>query len=78
MAVTSVAGATTKFTLGTWDCTVDSDVGTCGFSLELGIVHVCGHAHVRSYVSPGMDCVHWYIKLQSLEKWFGIPNLLLF
>ena len=32
------------------DCIVDSDV-----SLVLGVLHVCGHADVRSHVSPGMD-----------------------
>ena len=25
--------------------------------IMLGILHLCGHAHVRSHVSPGMDCV---------------------
>ena len=24
--------------------------------LVLGILHVCGYAHVRLHVSPGMDC----------------------
>ena len=37
-------------------CTGDSDVGTSDFSLVLGTMYVCGHAHVRSQVSPGMDC----------------------
>ena len=34
---------------------IDSDVGTGDFSLVVGILHVCGHAHVQSHVSPGMD-----------------------
>ena len=38
------------------DCTVDSDVGTSDFLLVLGILQVSAHVHVRSYVSPGMDC----------------------
>ena len=37
------------------NCAVDSDVGTGDFSLVLGILHVCGHARMRSHVSPGMD-----------------------
>ena len=36
---------------------VDCDGGTGAFSLMLEILHVCGHAHVRSHVYPGMDCV---------------------
>ena len=36
---------------------VDCDCGTGIFSLMLEILHVRGHAHVRSYVYPGMDCV---------------------
>jgi len=38
------------------DCMVDSDAGKGDLSFELGILHVCGHAHVRSHLSPGMDC----------------------
>ena len=45
-----------KFLFGMCDCTVDSDVGTCNFTLLLGILHFCGLVHVRSYVSPDMDC----------------------
>ena len=37
------------------DCTTDSDVGEGYFSLELGMLNLRGHAHVRSHVSPGMD-----------------------
>ena len=55
MTVTSVAVATKKFLLGMCECTVDSDVGTCDFSLVLQILHVCGYVHVRSHVFPGMD-----------------------
>ena len=36
-------------------CAVNNDVGTGDFSLVLGILHVCGQAHVRSHVSPGME-----------------------
>ena len=53
VTVTIVAVATTKVLFGLCDCTVDSYVGTCDFSLMLRILHVCGHAHV----SPGMDCL---------------------
>ena len=52
MTVTSVAFAT----LGMCDCTVDNDVGMGDFSFVQGTLHVCGHAHARSHVSPGMDC----------------------
>ena len=54
--VISVAVATTKFIFGIYDCTVDIDVGTGDFSLLLGTLQVCGHAHMRSHVSPSMDC----------------------
>ena len=52
----SVAVAVMKFLFGTCDCTVDIDNQTGDFSLVLGILHVSGHAHVRSHLSPGMDC----------------------
>ena len=32
-----------------------SDIGKGDISLVRGISHMCGHAHVRSHVSPGMD-----------------------
>ena len=47
MTVSSVAVATTKFLFGMRDCMVDSDVGTDNFLLVLGILHICGHVHVR-------------------------------
>ena len=56
MTVTSVVVARAKLLFCMCDCTVDTDVGTGEFSLVLGTLHVCGHAHVRSQVSPGMDC----------------------
>jgi len=56
MTVTSFAVATKKFLFGMCDCMVDSDAGKGDLSFELGILHVCGHAHVRSHLSPGMDC----------------------
>ena len=56
MTFTSVAIAKTKLLFGMHDCTVDSDVGTGDFSLVLGILRMCGHAHVQSHVSPGMEC----------------------
>ena len=45
MAVICVAVATTKFLFDMCDRTVAS----------VEILQVCGHAHVRSHVSPGMD-----------------------
>ena len=55
MTATSVAAAT-KLLFCMCDCTVDIDVGTGDFSPALEILHVCGHAHVRSDMFPGMDC----------------------
>ena len=49
-----VVVTTTKFLFCLCDCTVDSDVSTGDFSLLLGILHVCEHAHVRSHVSSGI------------------------
>ena len=51
----SVAVAITKLLFGTHNCRVDCDVGTGDFSLVLGILHVCGHAHAPSHMAPGMD-----------------------
>ena len=45
-----------KFLFGMCDCTVYSD-GLSEFFLMLEILHVYGYVHVRSHVSPGMDCV---------------------
>ena len=56
VTVASVAVVTTKFLSGMYDCTADSEVGTGDSLLVLGIPQMCGHAHVRSHVSPGMDC----------------------
>ena len=56
VTVTNVAVATTELPFGMGDYTVDSDVDTSDFSLVLGILHVCGHVHVRSQASPGVDC----------------------
>ena len=55
VTVTSVAVATTKFPFGMCDRMVDKDAGTHHFSLVRGILHVCGHANVRSHESLGMD-----------------------
>ena len=55
MTVVSVAVEKTKFLFGMCDCTADSDVGTGDFSLMPGILHVCGHADVRSHVSPDTE-----------------------
>ena len=55
MTASSVAVATKKFLFGMCDCTVSSNAGTGDFSLVLGVLYVCGHAHVRSHVPPGMD-----------------------
>ena len=49
--VTSVVVATTKPLSGMCDCTVHSDVGTGDFTHLQEVVHVCGHARVRSHVS---------------------------
>ena len=46
-----------KSIFSTCDCTVDSDVGTGDFLLIQGILHLYGHTHVRSHVSPDMDCL---------------------
>ena len=54
------------FLFGMCDSTVDSDVGTGDFSLMLEILHVCGHAQVRSHVSHSMDCL--YMNLLGLFK----------
>ena len=71
VTVTSVAVATTKFLLGMCDCTTDSDAGTGHFSLALAILHMCGHAYVRSHVSPGMD---WRIFLMQNTPKLLFPN----
>ena len=54
VTVNTVAVATTKFLFGTCHCTFDSDIGTCEFSLVLGILHMFGHEHPRSHLSPGV------------------------
>ena len=56
VTVTSVAVATTKFLFNMCGCTVAGDVGTGDFYLVLDILHVCGHTHARSHMSPSMDC----------------------
>ena len=62
MTTIGVAVATAKFLFGMYDCTVDSDVARAISSL--GMLHVCGHAHVRSNVSQGMECIpNWSIHL---------------
>ena len=53
LTVTSVAIVTKKFIFGMCTCTVDSEASTGDFSLVLGTLNVCGHAHVRSHLSPG-------------------------
>ena len=55
--VTSVAVVTMKFLFGMCDCSVDSDIGTSNYSSVLEILHMCGYAHVRSHMSPCMDCM---------------------
>ena len=57
VTVTSATVATTKFLFGICKCTGDSDVDNGDFSSVLWILHACGHEHVRSHVSPGMDWV---------------------
>ena len=46
MTVTSTAVVTTKFLLGMYDGTIDSDVGTGNCLLMLGISHICGHTNM--------------------------------
>ena len=53
--VTNVAVRTTKFPFGMCDCTLDSNVGMVDILLVLRNLHICGHTHVRSHVSPGTD-----------------------
>ena len=65
MTVIRVAVATTKFVLGIYSCTVDSDIGLGNFSL-LGIL--CGHAYMQSHMSIGMDCYLSIIYLMSSGK----------
>ena len=49
------------------DCTVDSDVGTGNFSLVQGILHICGHTHMRWHMLQGMDCCcHIYIRQENV------------
>ena len=56
MIFTSVPAVAMKSLFGMCDCTVDSDDGKGDFVLVLGILNACGHVHVRSHMSPGMDC----------------------
>ena len=66
--ITSAAVATMKFQFGMCDRTVNSDVGTGDLLLVRGILHVCGHAHVRSHLSPGMDCyLNWFLWIFSIQ-----------
>ena len=57
LTVTNVAVATTKFLFCMSNYTVDSDVGTGDVLRVPAILHMCGYAHVRSQISPGMDCI---------------------
>ena len=52
MTFTGVAVVINKVSIGMCDCTVDNNVGMDDFSLVQGTLHVCGHAHVPSHVSP--------------------------
>ena len=56
MIATSFAVGATKFLFDIYNCTVDIDVGKGDFWLMLQILHMCGHAHMRSHMSSGMDC----------------------
>ena len=71
MTVTSVA-VSKRGSYLTCDCTVDSDVGNCELSRMLGILHVCGHSNVRSYVSPGMDWLNVSSRLSGLQSTFQL------
>ena len=70
--VTYVAIATAKFLFGMCACTANSDVDTGDFSLVLGNLHVCGHVHVRSHVSQGMDCRRLSVTCSNQRQTGGI------
>ena len=73
VTVTCLAVAIKKSLFGMCDCTIDSDVGTGNFSLVVGILQVCGHAHVRSHVSLGMNWTR-YITERERERCYQIIN----
>ena len=77
MTVPCLAVAIKKSLFGMCACTVDSDVGTGDFSLVLGILHVCGLAHVRSHVSLGMNWTK-YIKERERERCYQIINRIVY
>ena len=72
LTVTSGTVVRTNVTFGMCDCTVVSYVGMGNFSLILGILHICGHTHVRLHVSPGMDSMG-YAKL--FLQWGQVARL---
>ena len=57
MTVTGAVVVTAELLFGMCNCTVESDVGSCDFSLVLGIPHVCVDAHMKSHMCQDMDWV---------------------
>ena len=71
MTVTDAAMATVKFVFGTCNCVLNHGVGTGYLSLVLGSLHVCGHAQVRSHLSPDIDCAKLISIIFSLPASHG-------
>lgn len=74
MTVTNVAFATMKFLFDICDGMVDSDVGMGNFLLVLGILHVCGHTHMQSHASPGVDYNEKKCRIYPKSKHLTIGN----
>ena len=53
-----------KFPFGMCDCMIDSDAGKCDFDCTSD-----SDAHVRSHVSPGMDCESMTEKTGEWKAW---------
>jgi len=66
-----LAVATTKFLFGMRDCTASTVMLARPIFQSCWGFCTCGHAHVRSHVSPGMDC---YITLYSWQSCNKIYN----
>ena len=74
MTVISVTVATTKVLFDICNCTVDRDFSTGDSSLVLGILPMCGHAHMRSHVSPGHELVLCYCRVHTEPGKPGKPG----
>ena len=66
MTFTSVAVTITKVVFDMRNYTVDSDVGTGDFSLELGMLQVCGQAHAIARVCSHGLYLHTYKRMDGL------------